>query len=156
VVLLAASWWALNPRDSDSWVLGVPVVVATAWVAARLAASARWSLRLSGLLRFAPFFLLASLRGGADVTWRALHPRLPIEPALVRHPLRLPEGTARIFLIDVMCLLPGSLSADCRGATLLLHVLNDTRGAAKSIGMLEDRVAALFGVELPDESGATR
>jgi multicomponent Na+:H+ antiporter subunit E len=150
VALLAALWWALNPDDSGAWIAGVPVVALAAWAAAMLGASTRWSLRLAGLARFAPFFLFASLRGGADVAWRALHPRLPIEPALMCHPLRLPPGTARVFLVNVVSLLPGTLSADLRASNLVLHGLGDPTVTARGVAVLEERVAALFGVLLAE------
>jgi multicomponent Na+:H+ antiporter subunit E len=151
LVLLAALWAALNPRDPGSWIVGVPVIAAAAWAAARLAPPAAWRFTPAGIARFVPFFLLASLRGGVDVAWRAVHPRLPIDPALVRHALGLPEGTARVFLIDAMSLLPGTLSANCEGSTLVVHVLNDAQAAAAAIVELEERVAALFGVALAGE-----
>jgi multicomponent Na+:H+ antiporter subunit E len=107
------------------------------------------------MLHFVPFFVLTSLRGGLDVAWRALHPRLPIAPVLLHHPLRLPPGTARTFLIDTVSLLPGTLSTDVREATLVLHVLTDSSAAAPGVVRLEQHVAALFGVELAHE-GDTR
>jgi multicomponent Na+:H+ antiporter subunit E len=148
--LLAALWWALNPDDPGAWIAGVLVVPLAAWAAAMLGASTRWSVRIAGLARFAPFFLFASLRGGADVAWRALHPRLPIEPALVYHPFRLPPGTARVFLINVVSLLPGTLSADLRGSDLVLHGLGDATVTAHGVEVLEERVAALFGIPLAE------
>lgn len=100
------------------------------------------------------FFLLTSLRGGTDVAWRALHPRLPIDPALLRHPLRLPEGTGRTFLVNALSLLPGTVVVDVEGATLVVHTLADRRRAAAGLVALERRVAAVFGIQLADEPRA--
>lgn len=148
VGLLAAIWWLLNPDEAASWVVGAPVLAAATWAASRLARRQPFGFALRGALAFAPYFLLSSLRGGIDVAWRAIRPEIPIQPALLSHRLRLPEGTARTFLIETSSLLPGSLSADCRNAVLLFHVLNDSREAARSIAELEERVAALFGIDL--------
>jgi multicomponent Na+:H+ antiporter subunit E len=154
LVLLAGLWWALNPGDPASWIVGGPVVVLAAWAGAWLAARAQWSVRPLGLLRFIPFFLLASFRGGANVAWRALHPRLPIEPELMRYALRLPEGSARVFFIDVASLLPGTLSADLEGSTLLVHVLSSPHRARRSVAALEEHVAGLFGLDVSSQGGS--
>lgn len=151
LLLFAALWWALVPGDPASWVVGAPVALLAAWAGTRLAARRPWRLRPAGVARFLPFFLATSLRGGIDVAWRALHPALPIEPALVRFRLRLPPGTARTFIVDVVSLLPGTLSADVDGSTLVLHALNDGGAARRGVAVLEERVADLFALELPPE-----
>jgi multicomponent Na+:H+ antiporter subunit E len=153
--LLSALWWALNLGELDSWIVGLPVVALAAWVATQLTTALHWRVQLRGLLQFLPFFLLTSLRGGADVAWRALHPRLPIEPVLLHYPLRLRNGTARTFLVNVVNLLPGTLSADLKASGLVLHVLNDPGSAARGLAVLEGHVAALFGVDLENERVAS-
>ncbi len=154
LLLFATLWWTLNQGDGVSWVVGGPIVVLAAWAGTQLAPSRSWRLRPRGVLRFLPYFLATSLRGGVDVAWRAVHPRLPIDPALVRHPLRLPDGTARIFMVNVVSLLPGTLSAELDESTLVLHALNDAREAARGAAVLETRIADLFAVELSEPGEA--
>jgi multicomponent Na+:H+ antiporter subunit E len=100
------------------------------------------------LFRFLPVFLWGSLRGGMDVALRAIHPRLPLAPALQDYPLRIPDGPGRVLLIDVISLMPGTLSADLRGDTLAVHVLDGRQPVLPKIQALEERAAALFGLTL--------
>jgi multicomponent Na+:H+ antiporter subunit E len=100
------------------------------------------------MLRFVPYFLRASLLAGLDVMRRALDPRMPIDPALVRFPLRLPPGPARATLAAVVSLLPGTLSVELEHEQLLVHVLDRRLAAGQALGQLEDRVADVFGLTL--------
>jgi len=70
-VLFALLWWMLTEGAADSWLVGAPVVVLAALASGVLLPGTSWS--LPGLLRFIPFFLWHSLRGGVDVAGRALH-----------------------------------------------------------------------------------
>lgn len=156
VGLLTGLWWALVPDEPASWIVGGPAVALAAWGAGRLASPQARRVSLPGALRFVPYFLRTSLQGGVDVGWRALHPRLPIDPAFVRHPLRLPEGTARTFLVNVVSLLPGTLSAEVEGSTLVLHVLSHSDQSARGVVVLERRVADLFGLDIAGRGAPAR
>lgn len=148
-VALAALWAALNRGEPASWIVGLPAV-AIAWIVGALAAPERPAgLRLSGVLRFAAFFIRASAIGGIDVARRALHPRRPLAPGLVEHPLRVAAGLRRALVAYVACLLPGTLSAEVEGDRLLLHVLDEAAPNAEVLHALEDRVAGLFDEPRP-------
>ena len=71
--VFAALWWALTGGAADSWLVGVPSVLA-ATVASQLLwrRHTGWWSPLA-LLRFVVFFLRESMRGGVDVARRALH-----------------------------------------------------------------------------------
>lgn len=150
----AALWWALTRGNLASLVVGLPAIALAAWLSTRLADAAGFRLRAAGLLRFVLFFLLGSVRGGADVAFRALHWHLPIRPGLLRHPLSLPEGTARRFFILTLNLMPGTLSADVEDATLVVHMLDDSPAMADGVASLERRVAAMFDLPVAGEGGA--
>jgi len=148
VFLLAALWWLLNPQDATSWIVGVPAVVLAAWAETRLMSDAHQGIRLRALPRFIPYFLFTSIHGGFDVARRALHPQRPIRPTLLHLPLRLPDGTARVFMINVVSLLPGTLSADLEESVLVVHALSHPDHSARGIRTLEAHVARLFDVPL--------
>jgi multicomponent Na+:H+ antiporter subunit E len=145
---LALLWWALTEGSPAAWAFGVPVIALAVGASMVLHPRRDWSLRPFGLARFIGFFLWQSLRGGIDVAGRALHPRLPIAPAMVDYRLRLPEGPARVFLADVVSLLPGTLSAALSDGRLRLHVLDERMPVTRALGTVEERVAALFGLTL--------
>ena len=137
-------WWLLVGGSTDSWPAGLIVVPLAVLLSLALRPPVPWRVSLPAALAFIPFFLLQSLRGGIDVAGRAFSARLPLAPALLEHPLRLPRGTARIFLLNTISLLPGTLSADLAGDRLVVHCLDSEALATDDLRRLEDRVAALF------------
>jgi len=147
-LLLAPAWWALTEGDASSWLFGIPVLVSAALASTALAPAQRVRWRFKGFVAFAGFFLLASLRSGIDVARRALHPRLPIDPAFVRFEFRLPKGPAQVFLVNTISLLPGTLSVELQETSALIHVLDERLPFARTLRNLEGRVAELFGLEL--------
>lgn len=147
-LLLGVGWWAFVEGETGSWILSGAAVLGAVLVslAALPPGTGRW--RFAGLARFLPFFLVQSLRGGTDVAARAFNPRLPVLPGMIDHPLRLPEGPARVSFVVVLSLLPGTLSAQLRGDTLRVHLLHRGMPARGRIEELEARIAELFGVRL--------
>lgn len=142
-LLFAALWGILS--GGKGWAFGVPVVLLAATVSCALVPATRIS--LAGLMRFVPYFAWNSLRGGIDVASRAVHPHMPIDPALLRYELQLDDAVARVVMANVVTLLPGTLSADLQGSVLLVHVLNAGGPFPEAFRLLEGRVADLFGLQ---------
>lgn len=153
--VFAALWWALTGGAAGSWVVGAPVVAA-----ATAASRGLWPRDTGwwspwGAVRFAAFFLRESVRGGVDVARRAFDPAMPLQPALLTLRSRLPPGPAQILLVDVMSLLPGTLSVDLDGQTVLLHVLDERAPIEAELRQLETRIAAMFRVPLEAEGSTS-
>lgn len=150
-LLYALLWWLLTEERLESWYLGIPLVLLVAAVSHRIAPSLPRS--TLGLLRFIPFFVFHSLKGGIDVAWRALHPALPISPVLVDYRLRLPDEQARVFMANTVSLVPGTLCAGLEGRHLQVHVLEGGSDFRRELEALERRIAALFRLSLaePDD-----
>lgn len=143
VLLFGALWGILS--EGQGWAFGIPFVLLAATLSCALMPASRLS--LAGLARFVPYFAWNSLRGGIDVALRAVHPQMPIEPALLSYELQLDDVVARVVMANVVTLLPGTLSADLRGHTLLVHVLNASGPFPEALERLERRVADLFGLQ---------
>ncbi len=135
----AALWAILG--GGEGWSIGVPVIFIAAAAAPVVAPASRWS--LAGLARFVPYFFWNSLRGGVDVAARALHPGLPIDPAVLRYEMRLESSVARVLMANTVTLLPGTLSADLQGNVLSVHVLNVSGAVTDMLETLERRVGDL-------------
>ncbi len=100
------------------------------------------------MLRFVPYFLIESVRGGVDVASRVMRPRLRIAPGISTYDLRLTSVNARVFFLDSVSLLPGTLSADLRGARLYVHALDINDDIDAALRRLEAQIADLFGEPL--------
>ena len=144
-LVFALIWWALAEGRADSWgVGGISVALA---VTASLALSPAGRMRLSPreLLGFIGFFLIQSVRGGVQVAARALRPRMDLAPALLDLHVGLPEGIGRVLLVNVLNLLPGTLSVRVEGDRLRLHVLDARLPTAEEVRDVEVRIARLLG-----------
>ncbi len=140
----AALWWLLSNGDPDSWIIGVPAVIAAAWSAQRLGVGHASAVSMPGLLRFIPFFVWESVRGGLDVALRTLSPRMRIEPGFVTYNTILSNQSARALFASCVNLLPGTLSAEIIDARLDVHLLDVTSDYNRELRRLESVVARVF------------
>lgn len=144
LVLLGGLWWLLSDGDPASWIIGLPTVAAAAWTVRRSASSHVDSVSVIGLLRFIPYFLLESLRGGFDVALRTLAPTMRIQPGYLTFRTGLRRQDARVFLVNAMGLLPGTLAADLDEDRLEVHLLDASSDADADLHRLERAIARIF------------
>lgn len=153
VVVFAGIWWVLAGSLGEGWIAGGIAVLAGAFFHTALGGRRGGGIRPWAFVRFVPYFLLLSVRGGIDVARRALAPSLRLRPDLLRYPIALPEGPARVFFVNAISLLPGTFSAELRDRALTVHVLAPEADVGERLGELEARVSDLFGI-LPGDGKA--
>jgi multicomponent Na+:H+ antiporter subunit E len=144
-LLFCGLWWILAEGRRDGWLLGGAAVAASTWASIKLLPPGDQPLRLAGLIGFLGYFLWNSLRGGIQVAGMALRGRLALQPGIIELPVTLPEGAARILLVNALCLMPGTLSVDLDDTRLLLHVLDERQQVAAATRALQAAIAGLFG-----------
>lgn len=145
-LLFSLLWWILTNGDSHSWWFGAPTVSIAVLVSVAIFPPAPVVWR--ELLLFTPFFLWRALQGGLEVAGRAFHPAMPIAPAFIDYPLRLPPGLPQVILTTIVSLLPGTLSATLDGQILKIHVLDSRGDVISGLMVLEERVARICGALL--------
>ncbi len=143
--MFAFCWLILAGLDPASWIIGIPAVLLATWASAQLAPPGRGGFKPRGILSFLPYFLWQSVRGGADVTARVLHPRMRVAPGFQSYRTQLSEPAARVFFLDCISLLPGTLTADLRQDLITLHAIDASLDLEPELVALERRVAELFG-----------
>lgn len=146
--ILALIWWALTGGSGNAWAWGLPAIVLAAILPSGLGGGDPWRWSLPGLLRFLPVFIWYSCRGALDVALLAMHPRRAPDPVLFSFPLRLPSRPARVFLANLINLVPGTLSTRVSQRGIEIHVLTATPQTPANMALLERRVADLFGLRL--------
>lgn len=143
ITLLTGLWWVLAGHSPIGWAIGAVGILSAAWASMALRRSGM-PFRFLAWVRFVPFFLWNSLRGGFDVALRVLHFRIPLQPSMLIYPTQLPNGAARVLFVNAISLLPGTLCVRLQGDSVTVHALDDAGKATKEIQALERRLAPLF------------
>jgi len=71
---------------------------------------------------YLPVFLWEIFKANIDVAYRILHPKLPINPGIVKVKTTLKSDTALTFLSNSITLTPGTLSVDIDRDKSILYV----------------------------------
>lgn len=91
------------------------------------------------IVYYVPIFLWEVSKANIDVAYRVLHPKLPINPGIVKVKTTLKSDTALTFLANSITLTPGTLSVDIdkEKGVLYIHWIDvkhkDTESATKFI-----------------------
>jgi multicomponent Na+:H+ antiporter subunit E len=144
-------WWVLTQGDSGSLWIGIPAAMIAGGLSVRLLPPRCMS--LFAWIRFLPFFLLHSVKGGVDIAARVFHPQLPIAPGVVEYPTRLAPGLPRMMMLSVITLLPGTLSVKWESNVLKVHVLNTQSDVETELRSIERYVEQIFCKEATNEGG---
>ena len=102
-------WLILYGVKSTDLLVGVATAIVATWASGRLLQPGRGILHPIALVRLVLRFPLQSIIAGFDVAWRALDPRLPLQPGFVVYQPRLPSGPMRNAFCTITGLLPGTL-----------------------------------------------
>jgi multisubunit Na+/H+ antiporter MnhE subunit/multisubunit Na+/H+ antiporter MnhF subunit len=111
-----AFWLMISGWAPTDFPVGLAAVVGATWVSLRFLPPKGSRLRVGSLAALAASFLRQSVLSGTDVAWRALNPRLRLDPALVACPLRLPPGGQRSAFCALSSLMPGTLPGPTKRA----------------------------------------
>jgi multicomponent Na+:H+ antiporter subunit E len=146
-LLALALWWVLAEGNMQGLGLGLSFALLAALSSLLVLPASPTDnglARLLSWLGFIPFFLWQSLLGGIDVARRAYHPRMPLYPAVITYPLGLAEGWPRVFFLNTVSLLPGTLVVKLEGNTVRIHLLDGRGDPIPALRQIEERVAGLF------------
>jgi multicomponent Na+:H+ antiporter subunit E len=82
-------------------------------------------------------FLKALVLSNLDVAFRVLHPRMPIDPGIVKVKTKLKTPLGRLLLANSITLTPGTITVEMRGEDLFVHWISmaseDSREATEAI-----------------------
>jgi len=96
------------------------------------------------LIIYAPFFMYYVIKANIDVAYRVIHPRLPINPGIVKIKTDLKSEIAQAMLANSITLTPGTLSVDIKDGYMYIHWLDvksqDVEEATKMIASRFERI----------------
>ena len=97
---------------------------------------------------FIVFFAYQSVKGGVDTALRAFSLNMKLRPEFIHYPVQyLPAGMPMNLFINLVSLLPGSVSVVREPSGVLLHVLITKPNTLNEIYECERAVCQLFGIE---------
>ncbi len=103
------------------------------------------------MAQYIPRFLWECFKANIDVAYRVIHPKLPINPGIVKVKTKLKTDTALTFLANSITLTPGTMSVDIdrEKGVLYIHWINvketDVEAATEAIvGRFERILARIF------------
>lgn len=105
------------------------------------------TLSLSRLLRlcfYVPWLFLQIIVASVQVAYVVLHPRCPIDPALLRFKTRLRNVSSKVILANSITLTPGTITLAIEEDEFLVHVLMDISSTGIIDGTLPGQVARLY------------
>lgn len=97
------------------------------------------------ILRYLPWLFSRILLSSWHVATLILHPRLPIQPKFIRYETRLTSTPALVLLGNSITLTPGTITAEVKGQTLVIHAMDEVSGEDVTSGRMEARIADVFG-----------
>ena len=145
IVLLGAIWALLSGGGASSWIIGAPAVFVGAWAGRSLGAFDGNAWSVGGGIRYLPFFLVESVRGGIDVTRRVLASEPRVAPGLQDYRMSLRSPHARLLFVNSVSLLPGTLAVDLRNDMLVVHALDTSTKIDEELRRLERVVGRVYG-----------
>ncbi|RKX48643.1 MAG: Na+/H+ antiporter subunit D [Thermotogae bacterium] len=98
---------------------------------------------------YLPVFIVAMVRANIDVAKRVLSPSLPINPAIVKVPVKLKGEISKLTLANSITLTPGTLSLELDDEGIYVHWIDkksdDPEEIKKAIvGSFEKRIGGIF------------
>ncbi|MBN2415096.1 Na+/H+ antiporter subunit E [bacterium] len=96
-------------------------------------------------LVYIPVFLWEMTKANFDVAYRVLHPKLPIDPGIVKVKTKLQSEMGIVFLANSITLTPGTFTVDLKGQYLYIHCIKvRSTGLAEASHEIVDRFEKLL------------
>ena len=127
-------------------ILGVLSCVFVAWLTRKLDLFGNffYVLRFNfGVPRLMPWLLLEIIKSSLYVSWRILHPKLPISPDIVTVSTAGHDDVAKALYANCITLTPGTYSLSVNTDTITVHALTQTLANDLQQGEMSKRIKAL-------------
>jgi multicomponent Na+:H+ antiporter subunit E len=139
--------WLVLSQTLEPFYLGLGFATALTVALLNRAHSVSGRVRWMRLAAYVPWLVWQVLLSGRHLTYLILHPRLPIEPKLVRYQMALQDPAAVVLFGNSITLTPGTITAEVASGELVIHAMDDA--AAAGLREMEQRIANVF-----DDAGA--
>lgn len=102
-------------------------------------------IRLLAFVRYCFWLLWEIVVSSVQVARIVLHPKLPIDPHLLRFRTRLPNLAAKVILANSITLTPGTVTIEIKNGEFFVHALSEVSSSNLVDGSMPVEVAKIFG-----------
>lgn len=147
--LFGVLWWSLVESTFSSWLIGIIVVPFATWLSITLYRNDYYKAENTahfsfvGLLKFLPFFVWQSLRGGCQTALLALSSRIA-QADFIEFETYLGTRREKILFMHIISLMPGSVSANINGQVIRIHILDINKYSEDGLRECEQRLSRIF------------
>lgn len=106
-----------------------------------------WIRETGRFIQYLPWLLYQVVIANFHVVYLALHPKMPIEPRIVRYKSGLKNELALVVFANSITLTPGTITADIADGEYVVHALSKKTADDLLSGDMEKRVARIFEEE---------
>jgi multicomponent Na+:H+ antiporter subunit E len=159
-LLLAAIWMILSGKLVPIYLLwGALSIAFVMWLSCRLSNVPLAQDEPCGMTRiniprlsvYLLWLVWQIVKSGVYVAYVILHPRMPIQPMIVRFESNQPNVLARVILGNSITLTPGTLTLDIHDSQFTVHALTRDTGEDLVSGEMERNVARLYIQECSED-----
>jgi len=140
--------WLLLSQSYNGFHMGLGLVVSfgVALLNTERGRSRLENVRWLRMLAYVPWLLWRILQSGLHLSYLILHPRLPIDPKLIRYHTDLKEEAGIVLLGNSITLTPGTITVEVNSNELVVHAMDDDSADDLTSLRMEQRIAAAFEV----------
>lgn len=163
-LLLTGFWFLLSDGNLSSLLVGIVFIPLSIFTSIKLSQKVNTvhsdlHINVLKLPKFIGFFLYYSIKGGVSTANRVFSTNMHLQPEFVHYPIKhLPAGLPMNVFVNVVSLLPGSVSVIREPNSLIVHVLTVTESTIDEIYQCEKIICELFGltIKLPNSAPLIR
>ena len=146
--LLFILWIFLSGR-SDPWLVGLGLLgsIGIAWLHVGEPGRETLAIPVLRFMVYLPWLFYRVLISNLHTAFVILHPKMPIDPVMIRYQTRLRNPAAVTLLANSITLTPGTVTADSKPGELLVHTLDSESSLDLTSGQLEKRITWIFDKE---------
>lgn len=154
-LFLIGFWFLLVDGDIASLIVGAIFIPLSIFVSAKLSEKVgsdenKFRIMVLKVPKFIMFFLYQSIKGGTSTALRVFSSNMNLQPEFIHYPIKhLSPGLSMNLFMNVVSLLPGSVSVIREPDGVLVHVLAATESTIDEIYECERIIGELFGIEMP-------
>jgi multicomponent Na+:H+ antiporter subunit E len=153
--LFSLFWGLLNRWQQNSLGLGIVFIAIASVLSLYLAPQEeeqeqrhQWLKKPLSILSFLSYFYIQSLRGGCSIAKLALSPKLKLSPGFIKYHTNLANDSQVFTFMQVLSLLPGTVSARKDAQELTIHVLDMNTFNQAEIDDCQIRIKQLLGTSV--------